>query len=972
MILVSIFNILCLSVNSHAISFYEDKNGTKIVFTTNLNPMISLNLESMSNSILVVEEILVNGIKREYPNLPRNIEPFNSVELNFLIDFDDVMINSSNTSVVININSQDESSQSLDTLGDPTQFKINYVPSQIELSKYKVQTKDSTQIENIENSNILIREGDLNFVLEFPVYLTEFDVRLDSQIIKNEKFNSKKLSDLPRSIEIDTSSLAKGSYDFQVTYKDVSGNSRILNLNLIVLDKPLEITKVFSNVDDSSYGYYFDTRFSNSEIFTNSRNFEIVFETNQEASCYKEELDSFNEFVTASPITNQVISHRIPIEISGSNQNGVWIMCENIDSQTEEADRVYLSESIFGLRGLFSIKLLQEETPISILSAEPSGLVTSEPIIIDIRTSSMGICEYEIESLEIFSILDMSENFTRHRKTDVLSSQQGEFEILINCFDRLYNRASKTLNLNIDSTQQIRIIDFKPKLAFREFHDFEIQISDTSATCRLLFPSSQNNLEFTQSRVEGRTLHFNNVGPFLEEGRVDMVLRCTNRESRVSTNEFQITVDKTVPTINSVNLFNSVSGPTTFFSNSSYMKMEIDSNIQDLAYFMVEFSNSQILINSSGSSIEVFNDFSQDTSFKVRGVDLYGRSTPEFTQNYQFDNQVPQLIITMGSSSTNLIIKCVDENSGCHSVFYGTSSTKDTCQARTPYEENSEVDVFDKNFLCVRALDNAGNEVFLIEELDTTPPDDFIPSPTQEQIIEPLENETPPPNIDSQTPSSSSIDEEDPFIPEEPFVPQDSEFNFILLSAFAFIVLLVGAGGYYSYSKGYLDNQLIAMGAKKKSTSSRNDNHKKVGTYSEIPKKDLNKTPISSSITNLGNSTVTNTKNESKYDSHLSKLNEFIDSTLKKDSNVFDEFKNETNKEKTKNFNDNIDNSRKNSNIFDSFKNDISKKETETFKDTLLKSKNSMKDEKESFEDFYESNKKKKEIRLKNKKFSKE
>ncbi|MCH8519473.1 MAG: hypothetical protein LAT82_01835 [Nanoarchaeota archaeon] len=908
----------------NATSFYQDNEGKYLVFTTNSNPLISLNLESRSNSVLVVDEILINNVKREYSNLPRQIQPFTSVNLNFEIPLVETL---SSTPIQIKINSLDSTSQELEIAGDPTQFHLKYVDSQQStLTSYRVESNGNISLNQLENSNIIIREGDSRVFLDFPLELIEYDVRINSNLEKDMSTTSKKLAELPKIISLDTSSLTKGNYPLQITYRDVTNQVKQLNLNLLVLEEPLKITKVYSNQDEMSYNYYFNTKFSDSEVYSNSRNFDLVFDTNQEASCYKEELATFNDFVTSTPLTNQVTTHRIPISIENARENGIWIMCQNLNSSFAELDRVYLSEALFNKRDLFSAVFLENIQPIRIISAEPNGLLTSEPIIIDARTSSRGVCKYSVESLEISSDLDSTEEQTRHRKTNVLASQRGEFEIKIDCFDRLYNTDTKTLQINIDSTEQIRIVSFVPKLVFTELANIEIQITDTSATCRIEAPSIRE-ASFTPARVEGRTLYFEDVGPFIEEGKIDMRLICVNQESRVSRNEFSLTFDKTQPTISGVRLFNSKLGPTTFFSDSSFMRIEVDSTIRDLAYYLVEFTNSDIVINSSSSRIDVTDDFSQDTSLKIRGFDIYGRSTNEFVSNYQFDTTPPAINIKMGSSSTKLIIECDGGVSGCNTVQYDLSSTRDNCQPRTSYENSSEIDVFGKIFICVKAIDNAGNEVTLIEEINAR--DNFTPPPREDDQNPPIiDDQTPPRNDTTLPPIVDDSQDDDPFRPIDPIAPDEEEFNWILLSAFAFVLLLVGAGGYYAYNRGYLDNQLIAMGVKKKRTNSSSDPYKGVVPYSQIPRKDLNKGSTASAIASQG---VSNTgKTPNKYDSHLSKLNEFIDSTLKKDSNMFDEFKKDNTKGKTDNF-----------------------------KDTLLKNRKSVKDEKESFEDFYKSSKEK-------------
>lgn len=926
-LLILLCSVSLINASSQSNLFFEDENGVFYRFTDKTNPQIALNLISQSNSLLIIDSIKLNNEDYIISQIPMNIQPFSqNNNLVFNLPTSDSSVDLLMSDVKVDIGIVSTTDDEVRLVGNPTNFFISYTTNNVNVSSYTIQNFDGqvSSFNEIEDSKILLNEEDLKLTLNLNVGVIEYIVRADSDLVISHSIDSQKLDNLLDTIEIDLSQFSSGVYSFEIYYVSKTGiPGETIGFDLVVLDRPLRISKVHSNRDDSSLGYYFDGQFSNSQVFAAREEFSFKFETNRPATCYKGQLSSFQNFVPRPAITEQQTVHEIPISMDENLKLGVWIMCEDLDSDFKEFDRVYLSEGLFGEKKLFSILLLDDISPIQISSSEPNGLLTSEPVTVDVTTTTMGVCLYSIEGYTTNGSLNPTEGRTRHTRSNLLASHQGGAIIDVICYDRLFNKDSVELSINIDSTQDIKITNWRPKLVFTEFVDLEVQITDTTATCIIEYSIGNQVTPFSTTNKQGTTLFFSQVGPFTQEGKNDLRLRCETTLGLISRNDFYVTLDKTQPRIDSLRLFNDYTGPTTFFSNTSYMRIVVNSTIQDLEYFTVSFENSNINVNSSSSTIIVQEDFSQDTSLQVKGVDIHGRETQTYTQLFTFDSEVPQINIEEGTSRTKIIITCQDSNSGCHSIKYGLSSTTRSCQARTVYEEGTEIDVFGQSVICIDAYDLAGNKVTLVENLGSTviidPP--TPPGPTPPGPTPPIQRN----DSDDDLPGGEEFPEITP--PIDLITPDESdEFNWILLSAFAFILLLVGAGGYYAYSRGYLDNQLGAMGAKKKSGSS--DPYSGVVPYSQIPRRDLNKSQTSSAIASAGNPMGNKTPN--KYDSHLSKLNDFIDSTLKKDSSMFDEFKKDNTKGKTENF-----------------------------KDTLLKNRKSVKDEKESFEDFYKSNKEK-------------
>lgn len=930
---IAVFFLIFSMPLVNAVSFFEDTTtGVFNYYTANPNPIFEVNFESRSSQVLVINSVEFNRVNRDLPSLPMDIEPFQSVELTFPLpsdlQFDD---GNSQLEVWFDIFARGvrNNSRDVEIAGDPSRFVVHYISEQTQVTHYSSQK--NTQRTPL--SQFLILRGDDEFVeFHFNNPIVEYEVVINSQSVASRSINSRVLDDIPSTVRVETSQLSSGTHPVRIFAKDITGREFTQEFDLTVANPSLRITRVFTNEDDSSLGYYFNRRFEGLDVYTSQREFALTFETNFNASCYLQRVEEFRESFNVNPITNQVTFHELPIELFDRSDvlEGIWVMCEDVNSPFREEERVYLSEEMFGQRELFNVRFLSSRDDFEIINARPEGIVTYSPITIEATTNYPSFCEFQILDSNSWQSLntDSSSNFLNHRREGVLSNQEGEIEVVIRCRDQLFNTDTTSLNIEIDPQRPTQLVSWNPRFSSTEFVDLEIEVSDSNARCGIVSQFSQigSNVNsgslIEPTRVEGSSIFFNRVGP-LTEGRNEIPLRCTNSQGVIENLKINIVYDPTPPTISNVLLFNEVTtGPTEFFSNSIYMRIEVESSSEGISTYSVRFPNSQIFVNSTSSQIEITENFSQDSSLQVQAIDELGRESTIFTQNFFFDTQPPEIRVLQGDSSTTRVIECSDDVSGCYKVEYGTSSIEGTCMARTRYSNNSQIDVFGKNFICVRAFDNAGNLAELTKNLTsrTSAQDQFMPPPRDDTsprdefddgFTSPIDNET-----DGFT--------DDPIDPISPITPpiEESGFNWILLSAFAFILLMAGGGGYYAYRKGYLDKQLIAMGVIK---PKKNDNSQGgvsgAVPYSQIPRKDLNSSKLSSSVASGAN----------KYDSHLSKLNDFINSTIKKDSKMFDEFSKNNSKGKT-----------------------------QSFKDTLIKNQKDLKDEKESFEEFYKQNASKK------------
>lgn len=923
---------------SHSANFYEDTENEEFFFyTSNPSPTIDLSIESQSNSVLRVDSILFNSESREYNFLPQEILAYESANISF--NFPQNLINELAQNAVfveLEISSSSTNTQnSVKTIGDPTSFNIEYIDS-TQITHYSSQKEPS---KNPLSQVIVLRGNDEEITFHFNNKIVEYDISIGSQISDSASFESNILSEVPNQFSTNIQNLRPGTYPVEIFYKDIAGNENIESFEISISNPPLEISKVYSMQDSKEeYNYYFNSKFNENRIYSNTKTFDMAFETNYEASCYIEQVGEFKDSFDVNPKTEQVKTHSLSINMPSSSSmlQGMWVMCEDVRSNFREEERVYLSEKLFENKELIDFEYIEPRDDFTINTARPNGVITYTPIKLEATTNYPSVCQYSISNQTNYMSSNTSSNFLQHFKSNVLPVNEGEFEVDVTCIDKLYNTDTKILDLEIDTSQATQLVDWEPKFTASEMVDFEIEISDETADCGIitnLGAIGSNNVDdsiISPTREDGSTLFFEGVGPFSKIGENNLNLKCETQAGIIRNMNFYVTYDPVGPSINSVDLFNEEFGPTEFFSKSDYMKLEIESDSSSVEYYTVEFENSNILINSSSSSVEVEDNFSQDTSVKISAIDSLGRESNSFTKNFQYDTQAPTLSIQTGSSSSKKEVICSDSESNCAQISYGTSSIESSCLARTSYDEGDEIDIFGKNYLCVEAIDEAGNRVNLTEQVSSTSSGPFDPSVNDtdddsENGSEDPTFENPPLNDNNNSENEGTNDfeneSEDPFDPIDPAEPTEEEgFNWLLLSAFAFILLATGGGGYYAYRKGYLDQQLAKMGiaTKKKGSTSSNST---TSNYSSIPRKELDKNKFQSA-------TAQDNSNQSKYDSHINKLNSFINSTLNKDSAMFDEFEK---KKETKSQNKN------------------------NLKETLIKNKAKENDEKDSFEKFHKS-----------------
>ena len=276
---------------------------------------------------------------------------------------------------------------------------------------------------------------------------------------------------------------------------------------------------------------------------------------------------------------------------------------------------------------------------------------------------------------------------------------------------------------------------------------------------------------------------------------------------------------------------------------------------------------------------------------ECKGGNVTGGSVCDFTSPILKINRDPQ-------NPYEVSITCTDNSGECLQIKYSLSNSKESCTPSNDYIGDS-IEVGNNRWICVWAKDIAGNEIIVNEKVSPIPPKD---EPEEEFEGEP-EDEEQEDELDDLF-RTTDIDGED----------ESGGGNGLIIAAIVILVLSISGGGaYYAYRKGYLDTQLEKFGIKR----------------SNKALKPLGKSPVrfTTGSGDVSQDNKQEIKPKTKYDSHLNKLNKFIDNTLKSGQGVFDKF-------------DKVD-----------------KGKVDKYEDTLLKKRKDVKYSQDNFDDFYSKSK---------------
>jgi hypothetical protein len=277
-------------------------------------------------------------------------------------------------------------------------------------------------------------------------------------------------------------------------------------------------------------------------------------------------------------------------------------------------------------------------------------------------------------------------------------------------------------------------------------------------------------------------------------------------------------------------------------------------------------------------SYRLRNKIDNLSKLELIGYNIINTSSNIIKKELKVDNKPPAITFNK-LLSNSLTIVCIDEQSGCGKIFYGTSSLSFDCIPNILLKKNETINLSSSmKYVCAKVFDKVGNFVedrYQVRLLD-------IDSSDFNYGINDTRTNSSGSNLDdlfglneSDIGENDFVDDNESYdynkvedIPSE----DDSTFTYSIIGAIVLLLIGVGSGGYYAYKKGYLNKQLEKLGLKSYVSNTKNNNYPNNINHNikfETPKE----------ISKGG-----------KYDNHLNKLNSFIDKEISKGDKLFSKF----------------------------------------------------------------------------------
>ncbi len=853
------FLLIFFSSQIYSQGFY-DNYGNYNYYVSNPSPQINITIEAPAKEILVNSATI--RIVTDYTHqINDNLDLFEKKTYSFTLPDFGLSEFSITDEIYFFLDITDTNSNSIRVSG-PTNFQI---------------ILDLIQPQMVfPNSDIFYlsyREGtEMNF--EFSEKIMKYSIYVGGDLVFSSDVLSAYEKDYSSEFTYDfQNDLYEGANEVRVEFIDFAGNANSKTMTVNYRGEPLSV-KLLTSHDDSSLDYYYNPHFPEffqDTIYTKENEFDLVVQTNKRAVCYYSISTTshlpFNSVTTKTPFSElSDLRHSWSINLAdytGNRITNAWIACQN-PIYPEEV--VYLKD-VLNIDDLIKIERLPD-TNLEIGRVIPSSLVSYSPFDITLFTNKPAICSYEISSSDLEYMTSDENSYLQHTKED-LSLSDGNYNINFECFDKIGNTDSYLLNLRVDQNLGIKVTEFNPKYTDKSSLSVSLTLSKP-ADCRYSFDKYTDFYAIPGNATgEGinKVIELNS----LQKGDNLVYIYCLN-EGNVDRDDITIVYDPDGPKLSNLTFVNN-NIPSDYVGSLDKIqyKVSVDSLIPVNKFFI------QIYFNSGNSSYYEFSsnqatiggNFSDATKISIIGQNEMGKNSSRIEKSIKFDLNPPQIKFTPAGNSVG--ITCIDLETSCTKIYYGFSDVSFTCNPSIFYDENETLLINDNAYICARAYDEVGNEK-LSEVFSLSSGYDSSGFIDDNQTTSVPQGET---NQTIEVPSQG--DDEDPYsFPTDSGEPIDtgSGINYILIAAIFLVIAGVGGGGYYAYSKGYLDKELAKFGIKRKSNTDSSS------YYSSTQRPQAGE-----AIKNNGKAS------KSRYDNHLSRLNKFIDDALNKKSEIFDHFK---------------------------------------------------------------------------------
>ncbi|MCA9486640.1 hypothetical protein H6501_02070 [Candidatus Woesearchaeota archaeon] len=655
--------------------------------------------------------------------------------------------------------------------------------------------------------------------------------------------------------------------------------------------------KLLTKKDDSSLNYFYDKNFKNffaGTIFTRESSISLVVQSNKPASCFAAEgfiqetpVPSFNEVLSKTKmISESGLLHQTPLlSLNALSPVLYWIACKN----DETGEILYLNAELGEDLRLLKIQQYTGEN-LAIQTMEPadSEILTYSPFPVTASTNVAALCFLGLDEVPSYrqNALMSSSSADTYKKhsTEAEPLKSGAHSLNLLCYNKVFEEAARVHTLSLDTTKGLQISSISPSKASEYPVTINFRLSEP-ATCYYSL-QELNDLSQITTLTQATGTGQNKQIPLLSgliKGKNQIFIYCTKNNQLAAYVSHELFFDNSVPELSQLVFINDGIPSEYLSSNSSATVRFSYTSATPVSTFYVyftrtdgsssepvQFPSSNALANGT-QTLTVTEDLASFSSLSVVGQTTYGKNTSPLTKTLLFDFQVPSLEFSL--SGTSLSILCTDAGSGCYDILYDTKAGPLGCVPSLPYSENSSIQILDYTFVCAKARDKAGNSVEFSQYVGEIG-DNGGTGPVIDEEEEEEGDYTQP----GEEEEEGEYEEEEDDNSYEPITlpPENTSGNFPYLIVVALILVLAGVGGsgYYAYRKGYLDKQLKKFGIEPKGTSNRNtfgDTQKGSQTFTTSRSEHPQYTGVPRDIPT----------NQSKYDTHLNRLNTFIDEKIK-------------------------------------------------------------------------------------------
>lgn len=878
--------ILLLLSFVNAIGVY-DNDGGFTYFISNPQPTINLTLQTTGDIVEVdVVELFINEDTYSL-DLSERLNPGQTRTLSFNI-INDFLVQdplTTNDSVSMKVTVLDTTRKEVNVRGDPTEFSI------------ELDTKNPIMLSPVAGQEFLIEEEsvDLTFTFSEPIMYTA--IRVDGDLKEELDVDEPEFSSYSAEhfFTFDSTDLEPGRNDISVVFEDLAGNRGTQDFVIFYRGIPLQ-TKLLTSEDDSDLEYYFSKEYPqlfNRTIFSQEQEFTLSVETSKQARCYYS--SSLIDFAPLGEVTPKLEmgtsdnrTHSIIVNTVFEDQ--IWIGCQ---SPEYEADIAYLNDWMGYPNQLIKVRK-NTGAELDIIEILPDSLVSTTPFDVDVLTSTKAACLYTFASFS--GVIMQTENLVSHKATDI-PAVNGNYDLTVTCLDVLNNRVTESQPIEIDITRGVRVTTYEPEYTDRSTATIRLTLSE-DAECRYSTRQERVSDFDSLSTLNGDGLSRSFTTPTMVEGDNDFFIYC-RKLNNVNMNKIEVTYDPKGPQIDNLTFLYDKE-PTDYVGSTNEISFEFESEsltpIKDY-HVRIDLPDSTFRDTISSSKATIKEDIEGATKLSIVAENELGRNSSVLSKTIRFDLAPPSLAIVVNGETVS--ITCIDSGSGCKNVYYGFSNTILDCNARNLYDDNDTITVQDYNYMCARGLDFVGNEgetqrtlitgfQIVTDDDDEAEVDDEAP-PINFTFVGEVANGTRNETGEREVELEEEREEEDlePLLPSATTNDEDNLPVILIIASAAALLIGLSGGAYYTYRKGYLDDQLEKMGiarAKPKSIDTSSS------AYT---------TPVAPART------LSPEEKKSRYDDHLNKLNTFIDDTLDKRKNVFSSFK-EKNRGKTKSYDDTL------------------------------------------------------------------